>query len=63
MTRSVNSLRYERANAHGEGILKTKSNKNVVPYRTLTTSDFGEGQHTFTGENNARAGQRNIQEG
>ena len=47
MTRSVNSLRYARTNTRGADALKTKLNKNVVPYRTLTTSEFDEGQQSF----------------
>ena len=49
------------ANAHGKGILtpkivgtgvldgpkNAKLNKKVVPYRTLTTSEFDEGQQSF----------------
>ena len=31
---------------------KTKSNKKVVPYRTLTTSEFDEGQQFFCPKNN-----------
>ena len=30
-----------------KGIVKAKLNKNVVPYRTLTTSEFDEGQQSF----------------
>jgi hypothetical protein len=40
-------ISFHGANAPGEGILKAKLNKNVVPYRTLTTSEFDEGQQSF----------------
>ena len=36
-----------RANADGEGVLNAKLNKNVVPYRTFTTSVFDKGQQSF----------------
>ena len=35
------------ADAYSEGGVKKKSNKNVVPYRTFTTSVFDKGQQFF----------------
>ena len=36
-----------RTNADGEGVLKAKLNKKVVPYRIFTTSVFDKGQQSF----------------
>ena len=40
-------ISFHGRDADGADILKAKFNKNVVPYRTLTTGEFDEGQQSF----------------